>query len=355
MADTLETMRQIGLDQHIVFGLISGKLTDGSAALADAQVTVKLETDARTFPTNQDGIYLAYLRQNTVDLIIEKEGYQPYSQQVEIRPNEVLCMPAISLASAAGGQGGQSEPVPKDQPPKYLAATTTFTVTYNFAENGGTSATRTTNSVIVGQSADLTPAATKEEWNFVGWNTNPNAETGLASLPMAPDNVTLYAIYKKTLTATFTDYDGTAAKTRQESQTIYNKATEWQVTLPEQSVYTGWTSSGWVPSPTTYATGHSPNSSVAIQQSTTFYGVYRNQVTLTYSNGGSPTPPRESRVLYINSSDVTLTSRPFTLAQPGSQGGSFAGWALDSPNGPIYSAGSRFGVPRNATLYGVWK
>ncbi|MCL1918929.1 MAG: InlB B-repeat-containing protein [Peptococcaceae bacterium] len=364
MAETLETMRHMGLEHSIVYGIVSGKLIDGIAesledatALSDAHVTIKLgDQDIKTFPADQGGMYLTYLRQNIVYLTLEKENYLPYTQQIEIRPNEVLCMPTISMASVSNTQNAKSEPAKGSQLAKYLAATTVFTVTYDFEENGGASATRASGSLIVGKTIDLTPEAVREDWDFVGWNTNKNAEAGLISLPMVPDNVTLYAIYKKTLTVTFNDYNGTAPATREESHAIYNKATDWQMTLPEQNSYTDWTSSGWVPSPSLLSPGQDPNTSVSITQDTTFYGVYRNQFTLTYANGGSSSPPRETKVVYVNSSDPKVASKPFTLAQPGTRNGStFAGWALDSQNGYVYQAGDRFGVPRHATLYGVWK
>ncbi len=108
-----------------------------------------------------------------------------------------------------------------------------FTVTYNYSENKGTSATKTTAyPVASGASVDLTPTATRlEEWEFVGWNTNKEATTKLTSYTMPQNDVTLYAIFKKTLTATFYEYNNTAASTR--SVTIYNTATSGSIITPE--------------------------------------------------------------------------------------------------------------------------
>lgn len=90
---------------------------------------------------------------------------------------------------------------------------TTHTVTYNYSYNGGSSATKTNASVEEGASIDLTPTATKSGWTFVGWNTDPSATSKMTSLKMGTSNVTLYAIYKKTITGTFIDYSGTTKKT----------------------------------------------------------------------------------------------------------------------------------------------
>ena len=80
------------------------------------------------------------------------------------------------------------------------------TVTYNYSQNGGTSATKTSAIVEEGDAIDLTPTATKSGWTFVGWNTNKDATSKLSSLKMGTSNVTLYAIYRKeakTVTITF--------------------------------------------------------------------------------------------------------------------------------------------------------
>ena len=47
------------------------------------------------------------------------------------------------------------------------ATQNTYQVTYNYSENGGTSATKTSDSVGYGNNIDLTPTATKSGWTFV--------------------------------------------------------------------------------------------------------------------------------------------------------------------------------------------
>ena len=55
-------------------------------------------------------------------------------------------------------------------------------------------------SVNYNSAIDLTPTASKNGYEFIGWNTNKNATTALSSLKMGTSNVTLYAIYKKIVT-----------------------------------------------------------------------------------------------------------------------------------------------------------
>jgi len=74
--------------------------------------------------------------------------------------------------------------------------TRSHTVTYNRTANGGTGP-NTYATVYEGSPVDVTtPTASKPGWIFVGWNTNQNATTALASLAMPKTDVTLYAIYK---------------------------------------------------------------------------------------------------------------------------------------------------------------
>ncbi|MDR3225269.1 MAG: InlB B-repeat-containing protein, partial [Clostridiales Family XIII bacterium] len=168
---------------------------------------------------------------------------------------------------------------------------TAYTVTYNYSENGGSSATKTSASVYVGAAIDLTPTASKSGWTFVGWNTNSAATTALSSLNMGTSNVTLYAIYKRTLTATLIDYSSATQYSRTASVTIYNKATSGTVTVPVQYTYTGWTARGWATGTAANASSVITSGSYTISGNVTLYGLYQRTLTLSYyANGGSSTP-----------------------------------------------------------------
>ena len=80
---------------------------------------------------------------------------------------------------------------------KYIAnwEINSYTVTYDYETNGGTSSTKTTDNVKYGGEVDLSPTATKEGYTFIGWNTDKDATIGLTSLTMELSNITLYAIY----------------------------------------------------------------------------------------------------------------------------------------------------------------
>ena len=188
---------------------------------------------------------------------------------------------------------------------KYSAAKTltakwtinSYTVTYNYSANGGTSATKTTATVNYGSAVDLTPTATKSGWTFVGWNTSQSATTKLNSLTMGTSNITLYAIYKKTGQVTFNlngntsfNYNGssyTATKTFNLC-TMYNTATSCtvSVTMPTITAPANTpTVIGWSNSATNRtATYTSGQTGVTLTSGSTWYAQTRkNAVTLTAS------------------------------------------------------------------------
>ena len=172
-----------------------------------------------------------------------------------------------------------------------------YTVTYNYSANGGTSATKTTATVNYGSAVDLTPTATKSGWTFVGWNTSQSATTKLNSLTMGTSNITLYAIYKKTGQVTFNlngntsfNYNGssyTATKTFNLC-TMYNTATSCtaSVTMPTITAPANTpTVIGWSNSATNRtATYTSGQTGVTLTSGSTWYAQTRkNAVTLTAS------------------------------------------------------------------------
>lgn len=72
----------------------------------------------------------------------------------------------------------------------------TYSVTYNYKENGGTSSNAENTSLEFGQKVNLTYTAEKQDYIFIGWNTDKNATTALQDLSITGKNITLYAIFK---------------------------------------------------------------------------------------------------------------------------------------------------------------
>ncbi len=71
-----------------------------------------------------------------------------------------------------------------------------YLVTYDYQANGGTSTNAENAYLAEGEAVNLNYAATKENAEFLGWNTNSQASEGLQSLTMPGNDIILYAIFK---------------------------------------------------------------------------------------------------------------------------------------------------------------
>ncbi len=251
---------------------------------------------------------------------------------------------------------------------KYITShesSASYTVTYNYSTNGGSSATKTTATAKKGEAIDLTPTATKSGWTFVGWNTDPNANTELTSLKIESLNVTLYAIYKKTLTATF--YFGSSGASNLVSVVIYNNnAATGSVQAPSLTPWDGWTSVGWTTSTTKFsdAPDIQVGSSITICADKSYYDMYSKEITISYdTNGGSGTAPAsQTEKRYANahgsgSSDIGYKSVQFTLAGGtglSRTGYTFGGWLVGSTGGSTSGAGATIFSNVSTTCYAKW-
>lgn len=237
-----------------------------------------------------------------------------------------------------------------------------YKVTYNFAENGGKSATKTEDMVNYHAEIDLTPTATKDGWVFVGWNTDRNATTAMTSLTMQTRDVTLYAIYNKTLTANF--YSGLdKATSESKSITIWNKETSGKVTTPTTYAPV-WDFAGWTKDTVANASAskYSAGSEITIyadQGTVDFYAIYTQVQTLSYDvNTGVGSPETTQTTGYYNSCGVKNNgTHTVTTVVPTKEGYDFMGWYTTTDvSGTRYALGSTYkNVEQNDTLHAVWK
>ena len=71
-------------------------------------------------------------------------------------------------------------------------------VNYDCTTNGGTSCTNYNEYLLEGSNINLSHSGSeKKYYNFVGWNTNKDATSGLTTLTMGLGDITLYAIYEE--------------------------------------------------------------------------------------------------------------------------------------------------------------
>ena len=205
--------------------------------------------------------------------------------------------------STTGGQKiSSSTSVPPADTTYYARwKTNQYTVKYDYSTNGGTSATATEKKVYFGNNVDLTPTANKDGWEFVGWNTNKDAQSGLTSLAITnAQNITLYAIYKNTVTATCNYYNGLVTTS---SGTMYNNATSVSVKLPKIEKITPSTVTynprGWSESPNSDATiDAASEASVSLSSNKTYYASYSAKISVDiyYCGGDGTNQPSGNKV-----------------------------------------------------------
>lgn len=125
---------------------------------------------------------------------------------------------------------------------KYAIFAAGCNVTYDVTTNGGDtfsdgSQTRSSDydngltriSYLTGDDIDLSYTASKTGYEFVGWNTDPDATEGLDTLTAERKDITLYAIYKKTAYINYHTYD--AASDYRAAVTFYNNQNEIEQNL----------------------------------------------------------------------------------------------------------------------------
>ena len=79
----------------------------------------------------------------------------------------------------------------------------TYKVTYDYKTNGGKSVSTPVSEVDYNSQIDLSVTAEKDNYEFVGWNTDKDAKEGLTNLQMQTSDVTLYAIYRSDVNIEF--------------------------------------------------------------------------------------------------------------------------------------------------------
>ena len=175
-----------------------------------------------------------------------------------------------------------------------------YTASFDGATNGGSTNVSALTNKHIGDTINLSQySASKSGWIFVGWNTNPNATTGLTTYTMGTSNVTFYAIYKKTISATFKSYT-TSLQSASASVTIYNKATTGVVKAPTGNVPSGWTWRGWsVNGKNTYnaSVAFGNGASVTISGGEVYYGLYQRSIACNfyYLKGSDSTASKIAR------------------------------------------------------------
>lgn len=234
-------------------------------------------------------------------------------------------------------------------------------VKYDYETNGGTAISGTvTGSEMYGSTdvtafdkwkyksgnaIDLTPEATKTGYEFIGWNTDKNATTGLTSLTAGTEDITLYAIYKTTKTVTYHTYDSSNNFTQ--TVDFYNNQTSVTKQLLDYTIAPNdlYSFVGYVFDENEADLENNilnvGDTFIVSDSSLDVYCVYDTNSILIYKNTDNSTYKTETVTLRYIALNIANRSFSFVLATKVPVFGySFDGW-IDS-DGNLHEAGSRY-------------
>lgn len=236
---------------------------------------------------------------------------------------------------------------------KELYLTKCINVTYDYQTNGGTSMSPPTdrygNYVLdsnvlqykIGDTICTSNVGLKDNYQPLGWNTDPNATEGLTNLVAGEDDITLYAIYLIKTGMTYHTYDDTL-NYENGPINIYNANDSVEIKLdeykaPEHSLYKFL---GYVPSMTSDVetemlnVGDTYNVSTQGGNAYCVYGITANLKYFDVNNNEISTDTITNK--YI-AEDVVNRSFDFTLINyTPTPGYKFVGWK--DADGNIYNA-----------------
>ena len=235
-----------------------------------------------------------------------------------------------------------------------IAKKTSYTVSYN--ANGGSGAP---SSQTKWHGTNLTLSSTvptKSGYTFLGWSTSSTATSATYSAGAsytANAAATLYAIWRKTISLTYSANGGTGGPGTV-SANVYNSTTTYTFTISSTApTKSGYTFMGWSTANDTSVEKTAGNT-YALSANATLYAVWRKTITVSYNvNGGSGTVAAQTGYAY---NAATSTSITISSTKPTRTYYNFLGWSTASnASTATYKSGTAYSFSSNVTLYAVWE
>lgn len=232
-----------------------------------------------------------------------------------------------------------------------IPALAKYTVTYNMNGGSGGPANQTK---YYGKALTLSSTKpTRSGYTFVGWgksasDTSVDYAAGASYTTNAA--ITLYAIWKKTITLTY-DMNGGTGTIASQSATVYNATTSKTFTLSStKPIKTGHSFLGWSKTSTATSASYTAGGTCSLSASDTLYAVWKaNEYTVSFNANGGTGAPSSQKKTYGKT--LTLSS-----TKPTRTNYTFLGWAASaSATTATYSAGGSYTNNSAVTLYAVWK
>lgn len=217
--------------------------TDEAGNVSTKKIKIKLDKTPPTAPS----IYFFGLTTDKFYVISGEDNLSGVSENQYKKPNSndwKTYSNLIHLTAESGtyyaksiDRAGNESPVTSKE---YKKETTESKYTINFNNNGGSGTMDPMKNISRTSSVKLTKNKfTKSGYNFMGWAISKDSSTvtyhdeqEVANITSA-NSITLYAVWKKGLVATFNYNKATWAKNTTVSCNLYNGATSCKVTAPE--------------------------------------------------------------------------------------------------------------------------
>ena len=187
----------------------------------------------------------------------------------------------------------------------------TYKVTYISSENGGSTDIQVEN-IKYKSLVDLSKTSEKEEYDFIGWNTDKNSRVKLDRLEMPNHDVTLYAIYKREVTANFivqNEYSATLSSNA-DSCILYNNDKLCLITSPTLTAKEGYTVYGWNTDKTSISSSLGFMKETGINDNVTYYSILSKPIgslNITLSGNMNYKGEKITPNVTIKDNDVILT------------------------------------------------
>ncbi len=227
-----------------------------------------------------------------------------------------------------------------------------------YISNGAQGTIRDENGYDVGDDATIKSAEglSLKDCFFVGWNTSADG-SGAFYYPEQTIQITndldLYAYFVNDLTGTF--YSGSA----NQSETIKTTPADRTLITPELKPLDGFTAVGWSESPDSYTGNIAENTELTLLKDTSYYGIYKKDVTVSYDLQGIISNPDDtSKPLYANVHDIITYELPqFILNSTAERPGyTLLGWTTEADgSGELFLPNSLQTFENDTILYANWK
>ncbi len=226
-------------------------------------------------------------------------------------------------------------------------------------ETGECSANVHEDTVIVEAEFTVGPGPERPGAAFTGWNTEPDGSGETyreGDVIKTSGEVTLFAMFQKTLAASF--YSGSGGLADVRSVSIEGSSISGTVEAPELKELEGHRSVGWETDSAGYAGKVQAGEEITLTEDVEYYGVYEKDITLSYeSEAGTGSGDTQLGRANVHNGGTSYAPAEFTLMdEPEREGYNFLGWNTEPDgSGTSYLAGSRQCFERDTVLYASWK